>query len=386
FRCVTRPRASRSQPGRGRSDPPTRARGGWYPFPHPFPRGVRPAALAERVRCAVACFRRPAGRRSGPGHSRRGPRTWASRLACSPAPETRRASPRPSIRSSPFRRSQTNWPRAGACVRWPLMRPLSATATRISCTRPPRSCVIRSIASGHRIRPGRDRSVDGNDTSLSWDSVMKSLVGLANGLLTMWEQVRGRRRHRAATGPAEASGSRWAQDGPAATVILLNWQRLSNVRTILDVYTRYRWIAEIIVWNNNPELTFTHRHPKVRSVNSGELGLSTRWAAALLASHGCRIGLDRRYVPHYFLALEELGLCIDPARGGGEDIVMSFALTHATGKRPLVVPGSYRDLLAPNGLANRYGSQRQNRTLIMRRCQAWFDGSARTRRDQGTHP
>ena len=96
--------------------------------------------------------------------------------------------------------------------------------------------------------------------------------------------------------------------------------------------------------------------------------------------------LDRRYVPHYFLALEELGLGIDPARGGGEDIVMSFALTHATGKRPLVVPGSYRDLLAPNGLANRYGSQRQNRTLIMRRCQAWFDGSARSQRDQGAHP
>src|SRR5438093_1447964 len=170
---------------------------------------------------------------------------------------------------------------------------------------------------------------------------MKPLVGLANGLLTMWEQVRGRRRRRATTGPAEGSGSRWAQDGPAATVILLNWQRPSNVRTILDVYTRYRRIAEIIVWNNNPDLTFTHSDPKVRSVNSGELGLSTRWAAAL---------------------------------------------THAAGKRPLVVPGSYHDLLAPNGLANRYGSQRQNRTLIMRRCQAWFDGSARSQRDQGAHP
>src|SRR5438445_13075673 len=102
---------------------------------------------------------------------------------------------------------------------------------------------------------------------------MKPLVGLVNGLLTMSEQVRGRRRSRPGTGPAETSDSRWAQDGPVATVILLNWQRPSNVSTILDVYTRYRRIAEIIVWNNNPELTFTHRHPKVRSVNSGELGL-----------------------------------------------------------------------------------------------------------------
>src|SRR5256885_16544091 len=104
---------------------------------------------------------------------------------------------------------------------------------------------------------------------------MKPLVGLANGLLTMWEQVRGRRRHRPATGPAEASGSRWAQDGPAATVILLNWQRLSNVRTILDAYTRYRRIAEIIGWNNNPERTFAHRPPKIRPVNDRGLRLST---------------------------------------------------------------------------------------------------------------
>src|SRR4030095_4940052 len=89
--------------------------------------------------------------------------------------------------------------------------------------------------------------------------------------------------------------------------------------------------------------------------------------------------LDRRHVPHYFLALEELGLRIDPASGGGEDIVMSFALTRATGKRALVRPGTYRDLLAQGGIANRYGPQRKRRTLIMRRCQAWLDGSTRGR-------
>src|SRR5262249_34558349 len=83
-----------------------------------------------------------------------------------------------------------------------------------------------------------------------------------------------------------------AADGPVATVVLLNWQRPSNVRTILDAYTRYRRVAEIIVWNNNPDLTFTYEQAKVRSVNSAELGLSTRWAAALLASHACVIGED----------------------------------------------------------------------------------------------
>ena len=277
---------------------------------------------------------------------------------------------------------------------------------------------------------------------------MRLLVGLANGLLTLWEQARGRRRHVDQTGSIGPGGSRPPLHGAVATVIILNWRRCANVRAILDTYTRYRRVAEIIVWNNNPDLTFTYSHPKVRSVNSDELGLSTRWAAALLASHGCIIVadddliaeedtidrliewwqrdpdrvytlhgrnptagndygvhvdhvrqpteavmhltrlacLDRRHVPHYFLALEELDLRIDPANGGGEDIVMSFALTRATGKRPLVVPGSYRDLLAPDGIANRYGSQRQRRTLIMRRCQAWLDDSIRARSDHRADP
>ena len=276
---------------------------------------------------------------------------------------------------------------------------------------------------------------------------MKPFVRLANGLLTLWEQLRGGRRRRGAAGSAGAGGAQGAPDEPAATVIVLNWQRPSNVKSILDAYARYRRVAEIIVWNNNPELIFTYAHAKVRSVNSGELGLSTRWAAALLASRSCIVVadddliadedtmnrliewhrrdpdraytlhgrnptpdneyamqidhvrqpteavmhltrlacLDRRHVPRYFLALEELGLRIDPASGGGEDIVMSFALTHATGKRPLVVPGAYRDLLAPSALANRYGSQRQNRTLVMRRCQAWLEESAHAARDRAAN-
>src|SRR5262249_13433145 len=82
--------------------------------------------------------------------------------------------------------------------------------------------------------------------------------------------------------------------------------------------------------------------------------------------------LHRRHVSGYFRAIEEIGLSIDPASGGGEDIVMSFALTRATGKRPLVIPGRYRDLLAARGQANRNGSQRKHRTLLMRRCQAWI--------------
>lgn len=269
---------------------------------------------------------------------------------------------------------------------------------------------------------------------------MRTLVALANAWFTVWEQARGRRQRPARLRRhAEAADSERAGPEPVATVVVLNWQRPSNVRAILDRYTEYRRVAEIIVWSNNGDRTFMYDHPKVRLVHSAELGLNTRWAAALLAQYGCVIVSDddliadeatierlidsyrrepdraytlhgrnptptneyalhldhvrepteavmhltrltclaRQHVPHYFVALEELGLRIDPTTGGGEDIVMSYAVTRATGKRPLVVPGRYRDLLAPGAIANRYGPQQEHRTLIMRRCQAWLDGPSR---------
>jgi hypothetical protein len=269
---------------------------------------------------------------------------------------------------------------------------------------------------------------------------MRGLVTLTNAWLTVWEQARGRRQRPAGlvrNGEAGVSGR--ADVEPVATVVILNWRRPANVRAILDCYVAYRQVAEIIVWNNNGGQTFTYDHPKVRVIHSAELGLNTRWAAALLAGCGCVIVADddlitdeamiegliesyrhdpdraytlhgrnptpaneyalhveyvrepteammhltrltclaRQHVPHYFVALEELGLRIDPATGGGEDIVMSFAVTRATGKRPLVLPGRYRDLLSPSAIANRYGPQQEYRTQIMRRCQAWLEGPSR---------
>jgi Glycosyl transferase family 64 domain len=269
---------------------------------------------------------------------------------------------------------------------------------------------------------------------------MKGLVTLANAWLTVWEQARGRRQRPvllARNGDAGVSGRAGVE--PAATVVILNWQRPANVRAILDTYVAYRRVSQIIVWSNNDGETFTYYHPKVRLILSAELGLNTRWAAALLAENDCVIVADddliadestieglienyrhdpdraytlhgrnptpandyslhvehvrepteammhltrltclaRQHVAHYFVALDELGLRIDPATGGGEDIVMSFALTRATGKRPLVVPGRYRDLLAPSAIANRHGPQQQHRTQIMRRCQAWLAGPSR---------
>jgi hypothetical protein len=265
---------------------------------------------------------------------------------------------------------------------------------------------------------------------------MRAFVTLANAWFTVWEQARGRRR--SAPLPWNPEFVERTDPEHVATVVILNWRRPSNVRTILDRYTEYRRVAEIILWNNDC-CHFRYDHPKVRLVQSAELGLNTRWAAALLAQYRCVIVTDddliadeatidrlidshaqdpdraytlhgrcptaaneyafhvehvsepteavmhltrltclgRQHVPYYFIALEELGLRIDPATGGGEDIVMSFAVTRATGKRPLVVPGRYRDLLARGAISNRHGPQQERRTLIMRRCQAWLDGPSR---------
>ncbi|MGH7305080.1 MAG: hypothetical protein ACRELZ_17490 [Candidatus Rokuibacteriota bacterium] len=224
-------------------------------------------------------------------------------------------------------------------------------------------------------------------------------------------------------------------------MVILNWRRPENVRRILDAYTRYRQLDDLIVWNNNPDRLFTYDHPKVRCINSPDCGLNTRWLASLLAVHDCiivndddvicaettiddlieyhqrdpdrsytlqgrnpdhenayavrvhrvvaptecemhltrTVCINRKFVPEYFAAIRQMDIRIDPERGGGEDIVFSYLVTSLTGKRPLVVPGTYTDLLAPHSIANRNGPQWENRTAIMRYCQRWF-----ARRDPDT--
>src|SRR5260370_19976364 len=128
---------------------------------------------------------------------------------------------------------------------------------------------------------------------------MRGLVRLTNAWLTVWEQARGRRQRRARyprNGEAGVSGRVGVE--PVATVVILNWQRPANVRAILDCYVAYRQVAEIIVWNNNGGRTFTYYHPKVRLILSAELGLNTRWAAALLAENDFVIVADDDLITH----------------------------------------------------------------------------------------
>ena len=220
-----------------------------------------------------------------------------------------------------------------------------------------------------------------------------------------------------------------------ASLVILNWERPANVRRILNTYVAFDAIDDVVVWNNNGAEFFEYSHPKVRCINSTEFGLNTRWLGCLLARHACvivhdddllcdeatvgrliaahyadpqrtyslhgrnptatnRYGtkidhvaeptecdvhltratcINRRLVSRYFDALADLGIDIDPANGGGEDIVISYAIRAATGRRPVVVPGSYEDLVAPHAIANRYGSQSEARTRIMHACQRWFE-------------
>jgi hypothetical protein len=220
-----------------------------------------------------------------------------------------------------------------------------------------------------------------------------------------------------------------------ATMVILCWKRHANVRRIVRAYAEYARIGEVIVWNNNGAQPFLFAHPKVRCINSDEFGLNTRWAALLLARHACvmvadddllcdeetinrfidaherdadrtyalhgrqptaaneyalkvdhvntpteadihltRLACtDRRFGPKYFELLPDIGIDIDPAAGGGEDIAFSYIVRHVTGKRPMILPGQYTDLLGPHAIANRNASQWDSRTAIMRRCQAWFE-------------
>jgi hypothetical protein len=74
----------------------------------------------------------------------------------------------------------------------------------------------------------------------------------------------------AVSAPAAAASNR-------SSLVILNWQRPDNVRQILDRYTGYGVVDDILVWNNNHDQPFHYAHPKVRCINSDEFGLNTRW-------------------------------------------------------------------------------------------------------------
>lgn len=72
------------------------------------------------------------------------------------------------------------------------------------------------------------------------------------------------------------------------TAVLLNWKRPDGVKKICDHLLESELTGEIIIWNNNAEISFSYMHEKVRIINCSEdFGLFTRFAAASLAKYPC---------------------------------------------------------------------------------------------------
>lgn len=217
------------------------------------------------------------------------------------------------------------------------------------------------------------------------------------------------------------------------TVVLSSFARLSNIELIVSTYLDYLEVDELIVWHNGPTpLPPLGQHPKLRTIVSDDLGLSTRFAAALLARHEqiflhdddllvppqtfrllskyyrqdptrtyaiegknpranntygqpvrvlpgwtcpCEIHLNRllctsrSLIPHFFELWRATELSLDPMFGGGEDIVYSYAVTAQTSKRPLLVGVPFQNLPKSEAISDRLGNQHANRTKIMHICQ-----------------
>ena len=75
-----------------------------------------------------------------------------------------------------------------------------------------------------------------------------------------------------------------ADKTPKYSLILSSFSREENVALIISKYSKYDCFGEIIVWHNGLKpLPLKYDTNKVRVINSDDMGLSSRYAAALLA-------------------------------------------------------------------------------------------------------
>ena len=77
------------------------------------------------------------------------------------------------------------------------------------------------------------------------------------------------------------------------SLLINSWKRPENIYQIIEAQKEYGFINEIIIFNNNKDITIDHDHHKVKVVNSNvDFGLRTRWANGLLASNDCLVFQD----------------------------------------------------------------------------------------------
>ncbi len=216
-----------------------------------------------------------------------------------------------------------------------------------------------------------------------------------------------------------------------ASLLLLNWRRMDNLKHILDVQAEYECIDEILVFNNNRAVHFEHQHPKIKVLNaSADFGLRSRWILAALARnpslvlqdddillpeivfvefikaivqdgerayslHGrdpdsrCEYNsksikgeaeivltratcIHKAVVPLIFqqeARLSVAGYALPTLNG--EDIFLSYCLTGHFGKRHKILELPSTELPAPHSLWTRSDHFKQ-RTLILRQCRQFF--------------
>jgi len=70
------------------------------------------------------------------------------------------------------------------------------------------------------------------------------------------------------------------------SLVILNWDRKNIIENLIEQYSKYECIDDIIVWNNNKKHFLKFDNQIVKVVNtSWDLGVDTRYAACLLSKN-----------------------------------------------------------------------------------------------------
>jgi hypothetical protein len=212
---------------------------------------------------------------------------------------------------------------------------------------------------------------------------------------------------------------------PGATVCILNWKRPENVQDLCHHYLAFDNIHDVLVWNNNKDVTFSREDAGIVNSND-DFGLYTRFMLSLLATTQCILlhdddiilseggfnylfeawsanssvlhgvqGCDptpdnkykeeiwngpadmvltricmthRDYCMRYFAYASKFNVVQKDNVGNGEDIIFSYMVKHLSGCKNQIHDAERNELTAEHSIHHRTGHW-QHRTDIMRMAQ-----------------
>ena len=229
------------------------------------------------------------------------------------------------------------------------------------------------------------------------------------------------------------------------SLLINSWKRPDNIRRIIDSQKDYDLIGEILIFNNNPKVDIKYDHPKIKIINANtDFGLRTRWINGALAENDCLVFQDDDLVAKE-QAFEKIWSLFqdDPERiycawgrnpnaeglynmkscygevevaltclacvsksaipfvigserlffkqnnldwvyTNGEDIFLSYCVSHLYKKKPLQVDLPVQRLPAPHSL-HKKPQHIKERTVMVIRCREFFNnnrGSHQQKMDQ----